>query len=44
MDADYQDEAGSVLLVFLALKMANISFMDGCNQAQVRLPKMQEQK
>jgi len=43
-DTHFQDGAGSVLLVFLPIKVANITFMDMWNQSQVRLPKMQDQK
>jgi hypothetical protein len=36
--------AGSVLLVLLPFKAANIPFMDVWNQSQVRLPKMHDQQ
>jgi len=40
----FHDEADSVSLLFLHLKVANTSFMNVCNQMPVRLPKMLDQK
>jgi len=43
-DAHFQDGAGSVSLLYLFVKVANISFKNVCNQSTVRLPIMQHQK
>jgi len=40
IDALFQHAAGSVSLLILPLKAANISSMDVCNQSELRLPKM----
>ena len=40
VDAHFQDEAGRLLLSFLAVKAANISKMDFCNQSEHKLTKM----
>jgi len=44
MDAHFQDGVGSVSLLFLPLMAANVSSMDGCNQSECRLPKIQTQQ
>jgi len=44
IDAHFQNPAGSVSLVFLPLKAANIASMDVCNQVELRIPKMQNWK
>jgi len=44
MDAHFQDEAGSMSLLFLPLKAANTSFIDIYSQLPLRLPMMQTQK
>jgi len=44
VDADFQDQWGSLILLFLIRKAGNTSFMNGCNQSAVRLPKMHSQQ
>ena len=44
VDAHFQDGAGSLILSFLTWKAANTSFMNGCNQSPLRLPKMRSEK
>lgn len=43
-DGQSQDGAGSVLLLFLSLKVASTSFMNVCNQLQLEFPKMESQE
>ena len=44
VDTNFQDWAGSELLILLTRKAANTSFMNGCNQSPLRLLKMHSQK
>jgi len=44
VDAQFQDWAGSALLLFLPVKAANTWLIDVSNQSPVRLPKIQDQK
>jgi len=43
-DADFQDGAGSMMLLLLTWQAANTSFTNGCNHLPLRLPKMHSQK
>ena len=44
VDAHFLDGAGSLIRLFLIWKAGNTSFMNGCNQSAVRLPKMHSQE
>jgi len=44
VDTDFHDGARSLILLFLSWKPAKTSFMNGCNQSALRLPKMNSQK
>ena len=44
IDTHFQDGAGSMMLLSLAWKAANTSFMNGCTHLPLRLPKMHSPK
>jgi len=44
VDAYFHDGVGSLIQLFWTLKAANTSFMNGCNQSPLRLPKMNRKK